>query len=410
LNLVGAIDFSQPGATTGNLKLSADALDFTRYYDLFAGKTQTNAPKPAATVPAPAPSGEPEREPDAVILPVRDLVCDVEIGHLYLREVDVSNWRSTAKVSGGQLTLQPCAFAVNGAPVDVKVDADLGVPGYRYRVGFTAQAVPLAPLVNTFATDRAGQIGGQLTANVDLKGAGVTGASLQTNLTGQFNMLATNLNLSINNVRTPFLNVILNTIIGLPDLIAKLSGKRDAGQMKWADEITAKPIDVLLLTGGAGGGKVEVKDAQVNSAAFRVQSAGEIALAEVLTNSPVRFPIHVALGRPYAAKLGMVNASTPPNATYISLPDFLTIKGTLGKVERDLKETQLLVLAGLSVGGIGKETGVVLGETGKSLVGAAAGLFKDKSGTNTNAITGNETNNTAEPKKKSWNPFKREKE
>lgn len=270
----------------------------------------------------------------------------------------------------------------------------------------------MTPLVNTFATDRAGQIGGHLIANLDLKGAGVTGASLQTNLTGQFNVLATNLNLSINNVRTPILNAIVNTIIGLPDLIAGLTGKRDAGQMKWADEITAKPIDVLLVNGVAGNGKIEVKEADVNSAAFRVQTGGEIQLATVLTNSTLQFPVHVALGRPYAAKLGMVNANTPTNTAYVALPDFLAVKGTLGKVETDVSKTGLLKVAGKTMGGLGKETGGALGEAGKSIYGATSGFLKDKFGnSNTNAPTATDTNNAAETKRKSsiFNLFKREK-
>jgi uncharacterized protein involved in outer membrane biogenesis len=418
LNLTGTADWTKADAVTGNLKLAAEALDFTRYYDLFAPKPATNAvvnaakpaPKPAAA--SPPPPSEPEREPEAMVLPLQNFSCDVEIGHLYLHEVDISNWRSTAKVSGGQITLKPCKFAVNGGPVDVSVEADLGVPGYRYVVGFKAQSVPLTPLVNTFASDRAGQIGGQVFASLDLSGAGVTGASLQTNLTGQFNVLATNLNLSINNVRTPILNAIVNTIIGLPDLIAGLTGKRDAGQMKWADEITARPIDVLLVNGGAGNGKVEIKETQVNSAAFQVQCAGDIVLATVLTNSTLQFPVHVALGRPYAAKLGMVNASTPTNAAYILLPDFLTVKGTLGKVEPEISKTGLLKVAGKAVGGLGKETGVALGEAGKSIYGATSGFLKDRFGnTTTNVAPATETNTAAEPAKKSGilNLFKREK-
>lgn len=417
LNLTGRMDLSRPDAIKGHLKLSADALDFTRYYDLFATKPApaTAAPRPAAKpTPSSAPAAlpEPESEPKAMELPLQDFTCDVSIGHLYLHEVDISNWHAIATVASNQITLQPCQFAVNGGPVEIGVAADLGVPGYRYAVGFSAQRVPLTPLVNTFATDRAGQIGGHLIANLDLKGAGVTGASLQTNLTGQFNVLATNLNLSINNVRTPILNAIVNTIIGLPDLIAGLTGKRDAGQMKWADEITAKPIDVLLVNGVAGNGKIEVKEADVNSAAFRVQTGGEIQLATVLTNSTLQFPVHVALGRPYAAKLGMVNANTPTNTAYVALPDFLAVKGTLGKVETDVSKTGLLKVAGKTMGGLGKETGGALGEAGKSIYGATSGFLKDKFGnSNTNAPTATDTNNAAETKRKSsiFNLFKREK-
>ncbi len=37
IQLQGHVDFSQPKAVQGNLNLSSEGLDLTRYYDLFAG-------------------------------------------------------------------------------------------------------------------------------------------------------------------------------------------------------------------------------------------------------------------------------------------------------------------------------------------------------------------------------------
>ena len=416
LNLTGTMDLSKREAINGGLKLAADSLDMTRYYDLMATKPPPAAPsgappKPAKSSSPPAPAeAAPEQEPAAMKLPFQNFTCDVDVGRFYLRELDVSDLQAAVKIDGGHVVLKPFQMRVNGAPVDADVDADLGVPGYRYNLSFNAQALPLAPLINTFQPERKGQIGGQIIASVQLQGAGVTGSSLQTNLTGQFNVLATNLNLSINNVRTPIINLIVNTIINIPELIAALSGKRDAAQMKWADEIAAKPIDVLAVRGGAGGGRVEVREADINSAAFRVQAGGEIVLAPVLTNSTLQFPVHVSLGRPYAAKIGLVNASTPTNAAYVLLPDFLTIKGTLGAVETDISKRGLAVVAGKTLGGLGKEIGGATGETAKSLVNTVSGVLAGRLA-NTNAPVEGATNNAAEPKKKSGllNIFKREK-
>ena len=57
IQLQGQVDFSQPKAIQGNLKLSSDSLDLTRYYDLFAGGTnagrQTPSPAPSQSAPAP---------------------------------------------------------------------------------------------------------------------------------------------------------------------------------------------------------------------------------------------------------------------------------------------------------------------------------------------------------------------
>ena len=77
---------------------------------------------------------------------------------------------------------------MNGA-----VDLDLSVPGYKYNLALDAVQVPFAPLVDSFAPDRKGQLGGLLTAHAQINGAGVTGANLKKNLTGQFNIGATNL-------------------------------------------------------------------------------------------------------------------------------------------------------------------------------------------------------------------------
>ncbi len=74
--------------------------------------------------------------------------------------------------------LKPFKLSLNGAPVNATVDLNLGVPGYRYDVAFSADRIPVAPLVNTFVPDRKGQMGGTLTANAQIKGAGITGASL----------------------------------------------------------------------------------------------------------------------------------------------------------------------------------------------------------------------------------------
>ena len=64
VQLSGQVDMSDTNATQGNLKLVADSLDFTSYYDLFMGAKQAPAPG-AATTPAPARSPAPVTAPGA---------------------------------------------------------------------------------------------------------------------------------------------------------------------------------------------------------------------------------------------------------------------------------------------------------------------------------------------------------
>jgi uncharacterized protein involved in outer membrane biogenesis len=409
LNLTGSVNLTNSEAISGNLKLAAESLDFTRYYDLFAAST------PAPTTPAPSdqtkpaptetPAPAPESEPDAILLPVANFVFEMAVGRLYLREVDIADLKTVATINGSKVVLQPCTMRFNGAPISVTADVDLGVPGYRYDVKLDVQSLPLAPVVNTFKPELIGQVGGHLLAKAELRGAGVTGASLQTNLVGQFDVLATNLNLSVSHVRSPVATTIINVIVALPELIRNptsflgLGAKAESGG--WSEEITAQPIQVVLLQGRAGDGKITMQPAQVRSAAFQVNIVGDLAIAPVLTNSVLNFPVNIALGRRYAEKIGLVNASTPTNEVYIALPDFLTVQNTLGNPKSDISKRGIAAVLAKTSGGIAKELGLATGDQGKALLDAVGGLLSGKPApTNTNA-TVTDTNAPAEPEKKS---------
>ncbi len=400
LGLTGTVDFSKSNAITGSLKLAAESLDVTRYYDLFAGNSNSAAKPAPATATAPA--SDPNKEPDAVTLPFRNFTLDAGIERFYLREVAITNLQATVKLDGSHVVVKPCQLTLNGAPVSARVDAELGVPGFKYDVAFSGDKIPLAPLVNSFVPERKGQIGGTTTLGAQVKGAGVTGANLQKNLTGQFSMLATNMDLSIANVRNPLMNTIINVIVGIPDLIrnptaivgnllGSLSGA-NRPRSGWADQLTASPISVIDVRGNAGNGRVELQTAEVRSAAFRAEAGGTIGLDRVLTNSTILFPVRVSLSRELGDKIGLVTADIPTNQVYVALPDFLTMKGTLGNSKADIN---YLALAGLGLktgagvvqnigGAVGEKTGGILGAVGSLLGG---GTTQPATGTNAPAAT-----------------------
>jgi len=362
LDLTGTLDFAKSNAITGNLKLASATLDLTRYYDLFSGQARPTATVAAPVQTQPAPPSDPNQEPPAAKLPFSNLTLNAAIGRLHLHEVDITSFQASAILNGSRVALKPCQFSLNGAPVTASLNLDLGVPGYRYDVGFAAQAVPLAPLVNTFVPERKGQVGGTTTANADFKGAGMTGASLQKNLTGQFGFLSTNMNLSVANVRSPVVNTVINVVVGIPELIKNpaatlgnlLSGLIGAGGQRggWADQIAAAPIDVMRASGKAGNGHITLEQAEVRSATFQATATGDVALAPILTNSAIQIPVHVALGRSFGDKIGLLGPETPTNAFYLPMPSFLTVKGTVGKPERDIHKLALIALAAKTGGGI----------------------------------------------------------
>ena len=121
---------------------------------------------------------------------------------------------------------------------------------------------------------------------------------------------------------------------------------------------------MIAARGQIGNGRLDLQRAVVQSQAFQAEANGAIHLAPVLANSTLEIPVMVSLRQPLAEKVGLVPAGTPANATYVKLPDFLKIKGTLGEPKEDINYLALTTMAAKAGTGI-------LGKTG----GGAAGVL-----------------------------------
>lgn len=395
VQLSGQVDMSQTNAIQGNLKLAADSLDLTSYYDLFMGGKQTSgkgaAPAASQTTPASAPAPAPaeaNKEPDPITLPFKNFTAQASIRRLYLREVEIADWQATTKIDGGHVVVNPFKLTLNSAPVNSTVDLDLGVRGWKYDVSLSAMAIPLTPLVDTFQPERKGQIGGTTTVQGHISGAGITGASLQKNLAGQFDVNSTNLNLSVVNLKSSMLKTLVNVVAGIPELLRNptgtvtslfggLTGKAGtSGGL--ADDLQRSPINAIVVGGKVGAGRVDLQQAVVQSAAFKADAGGgAITLAPVLTNSAIQIPVAISLSQPIAQRIGLASASTSTNAAYTKLPDFLTMTGTVGEAKTKINYLALAGLAGKSV------TGAVQG-LGGSVGGTLGNILGIKPATTTN--------------------------
>ena len=397
LQLKGRVDMSQTNAYQGNINVAADSLDVTRYYDLFTGEQKPAPAKPAGsrkpTAPAtPAPAaGDAKQEPEAITLPLRNFIADLKIGRLYLREVAISNLQTAVKIDGGHVLLNPCQLSLNGAPMNANADLDLGVPGYKYDCAFNMEHVPLAPLVNSFQPESKGQLGGTVTAVAKLKGAGVTDPSLQKNLAGEFDINTTNLNLSVEHIRKPWLKALINLVASIPDLaqnpaaggVSLVQNLTGLGRGGLSEEMKKSPIDVIVAKGVIGKGEMQLQQAVVQSVLFRADATGTVKLEPVLTNSTLNIPVAISLSYPVAKRVGMVPADTPTNAPYARLPDFYTMKGTAGD-----PKPQINYLALAKGTGLGQKVGDLIGGKTGDLIGGLLGGPKpastNASGLNTN--------------------------
>ncbi len=354
----GKIDFStvKPGPST--LSVKSESLDLTQYYDMFAAKPSTTQP----AAPAPT-SPQPETEPAAMDLPIKQLTATLDIGRLYVRDVAVSNWTATTTISSNVVKLDPFKLTVNGAPVNMNARVDVGVPGYNYNVGFGATGIPVEPVVTALDTNKAGQIGGFMFADGQISGAGITGPNLKKNLGGKLAFNLTNLNYQV-------LGPKMRRIIVPIAFVLRVN------------EITNTPINWIGGQLDIGGGYVNVTKMDVQSEAFAAQAAGRITLENVLTNSTLDIPLEISLRRSLAQKASLLAAGTPEDAKYSSLPKFVTVKGTVGEPDPDINK---LVIAGLiakGAAGLGLNLGNETAGKALNLVGNVLG-----GGSSTNANT-----------------------
>jgi uncharacterized protein involved in outer membrane biogenesis len=408
LKLAGLVDSSRSNAITGNLKLSADSLDVTRYYDLFAGSpSKAPATSPSSSGGAAGPKGEPE----PMNLPFTNFTADATISRFYLREIAITNLHAAVKIDGGKIVAKPIELVLNGAKVGSSIEVDVGVPGYRYSLDFSAVQVPLAPVVNSFQPERKGQVNGTLTGLGQVTGAGATGLSLQK-LAGKFDIGTTNLNLAIPSLRSPLLKKIVNVIAVVPDLLknpnagldsltgALLGGGGASGQKGgFVDELTQSPIDVIQGRGVIGDGRMELSDVLIQSPAFQAGARGSIqfrktaTMDEAITNSSLALPLTVALRRSLAEKIDFVPAGTPTNLAYVKLPDYVTVKGTVGVPKTEIDKKALLGTAlqqwGGKIPGVDQKTGSLIQGLGNMLSGHSQSSTNAPSGTNQSTKSGN---------------------
>ncbi len=351
LQLTGKLDLTQTNATAGSVKLTAESLDLTPYYDLFDEPSQKKSP--AKIAPASPADAKANIEPEAVIFPLRQFTLDANIGQLFLRDIAVANFIAAAKIDGGRINLKPLQFTINNAPVNASADLNLGVAGYQYDVALKADKIPVEPIANSFSPVYKGQANGDVFANLKITGAGVTGASLQKNLNGQIALSFTNANIKLVGPKVKAVLTPIALLLNIPEMLNS-------------------PLNYISADVGLGKGNVEVRRFIAHSSAFIAESSGLIPIAEVFTNSPLRQPIDISLPRALAKKFTI--SGTAPTAPYVKLPNFVKLEGTVGNPKA---KTDKLVISGLVASGVagavGGKAGGILGEVGGILTGQPAG-------------------------------------
>jgi hypothetical protein len=356
LEVTGTLDLSKTNATPSKLNLASESFDLTPYYDLFAGGAATNKPAESSTQNGAAPAvaaNAGQSEPAAMNLPFQDLTAGLKIDRLYLRQVAISNWVGTVAIHSNIVSIKPFQLNLNGGDVNLAGEFNLGTPGYNYDLNFTAQAVPLAPLADSFKTNSAGKLQGNFFAQAKVKGAGVTGPNLKKNLNGNATLNLTNLNYQIVGPKLKKILVPISVVLNAPELVAT-------------------PVNWVSAQTTIGEGQIKLDHLGVESEAFYAESSGVIALADVLTNSTLNLPLDLSIAKSLAQKARLPSTSTTPDGRYVKLPRFVTVTGTLGDPKSDINKTALFGAALKEAAALGlgnAKTESILGGLGNVLTG-----------------------------------------
>lgn len=358
LQFQGHVDMSKTNTITGSLKMSADSLDLTSYYDLFTATNKTTAKESGRNKSqntANAPSSQPAQEPTTNALPFRNFTVDASVRAFYLREIAATNFQTTIKLDGTHILLKPFQLTLNGAPMFATADVDMSVPGYKYALTYDTTNVPFAPLWNTFKPEEKGKVGGTLTAYANISGTGTSGETLQKTLTGNFHVGTTNLNLEVSKLKSRMLKLLVQVVAKAPQLIENpeatlggivtgVGGSVFGGSHGGLEgNLSQSPIDVITATGKAGNGHITLQQAVVRSAVFKATvTNGDIALAPVLTNSAINIPVSIFIVQSIAqTNESIASAAQETNMDYVKLPDFFSEVGTIGEPKPHIKTTVL---------------------------------------------------------------------
>jgi type II secretion system protein N len=373
LEIKGRLDLAKTNATPSDLTIRSESLDLTAYYDLFAGNQTTNTapPRPAAPPPPSANTASKPVEPAPVQLPINQFSATVGISKLYLHDLVITNLQAAAKVNDNDITLKPLDFKLNGQPVSASADLNLGVPGYTYDVSLQGDKLPMEPLTSAFSTNATSRIKGTLTAQAQLKGAGITDLGLKKNLNGNLSVSLTNMDYAIVGPKLQRLLQPISLVLGLPELMQT-------------------PINWVATKATVGKGQIDLQQFSVQSQAFDAESSGTIPMADVLTNSPLNLPVNLALVRSLADKVHLTPVNSPTNTPYVQLPNFVTLTGTLGDPKSEVNKLVMGGILARSIGGlapIGGKAGSLLQNIGGMLAGQSANPASTNGPARTNATS-----------------------
>jgi len=315
IGITGQADWSTASAIFANLVVKADSVDVTPFYELATSNTN----KPAAAQSKPVASASSDVEPDPVQLPVKQVTLGLNIGHFYLKQIEITNWLTTVKVESARVVVNPFQLVLNGAPLNSTVDLNLGVKGFEYQINLKLDRASVEPFLGSFAPDKVDMCKGLVIIDTAIKGTGIKEAEWTKSLDGRSVFALTNAT-----VQMPsggwFANLLqpIATTLQVPELLTN-------------------PLNSVSCNLTLGQGKMNLQSFNLKSDAFSGDLHGVVTFAVPLTNTPLNIPMTLSLKKEYLQRIPFFAAYAETNSAYIQLPlDIVKVGGTVGSPKAKL--------------------------------------------------------------------------
>jgi len=296
-----------PHGIQGSIKIAADRIDLTPYSKLIF---QTRQP--------PAPAQQPPTQivdPPPTRLPCANLEITAQMTSICLQEIDIKDLDLKVVLQPEVVSIHNLRCKINNAPLQADLKLDVGKPGYKYEFNLVSERLPLTPIINTFSTEYHGKATGELTAKADIRGQGLTGASLQKHLNGNLLLCVTNCTMRLIGQKATLLLTPLALALGI-------------------DDVLKASLTNFVLSVNLGQGAITIANCLLETDLFRAHTQGQIPIASELGNSRLNdLPIEIAIHSQLAQKSRLLPATALPSSNMVQLPIFAKLRGTLNKPE-----------------------------------------------------------------------------
>ena len=343
-----------------NLKLFSDGMDLTALNKLLPAVPVAESNQKTGSNFVADLAGLPE------LFTGMALDLQIELVKAFWEELTLTEAKILANATGTTIDLHNIEFELNGMPVSGKIRIDKSKPKPSYALEVEMKELPAQPLVDSFGPEVKGTLAGNITFLTKLNSSGGTEAEFWQNLNGYAELKFAKGDLRLFSDTTQMLLTPIAIMLRLPQLLSS-------------------PIDTMHARLKIAGRVIQIEKCEVRGNVFSATTRGKVPLEKIFADSQLNLPVEFSLKRDLADRAGLIPSGTPLSAKFVKLPDFITIRGTVGEPKTKTNKLAILGILGQSAvslpGSVETQAGSILENAADILSGEfIGGSVKDALG------------------------------